>query len=263
MMGMHTENAFTGTAAGLPPRPAKKPLKKRIASPQDPAIEAIIEGLFRFGQESQAVSMLQRLSQQLVICKDQEPLGPDGLPTLKLWIRGFALSEDEKAKGFRGHFARLRIKRLEGRKVTLIAEKLPVEIKLHPQKERPKHRHPNWGHPILRAAQRGKMYPSSEQVRAEFLRLHEEFPETSIPGRDKLNLMIYSRQSEPPIRKMTLTIAALPDGTFRMEMNENSRKKDERPDLPATQEGEAREAPSGKYTTLVALQRKRKPSKKS
>ncbi len=260
------------------PEKKKHKIKKRIAHMQDPALEAIAEGLFRFEHITQAVSLLDRLGKQFVICKDQDPVSADTLPTLKLWIRGYNITDEEKAKGFRGHFAKLSIKKLDGNKITLIAEKLDIALRLHPQKERPKHRHPNWGHPILRAAERAKIYPAVELVRQELLRLHEEFPETSIPGRDKLHMMVYSRQANPPIKKVTIRIQPVGEQGFKLEVSDNIRKQETIAALagvapsagsatvPEGVDSGAVAAGGGKFATMVALSRKKKkpaPRKKA
>lgn len=245
-----------------------KKSKKRIASLQDPMLEAIEASMFRFERESQAVSLMQRLSQQFVISKDQDRIDVSKPPTLKLWVRGYRVTEEEQAKGFRGHFVKISVKTVEGGKVTLVGEKQEVALKLHPQKERPKFRHPNWGHPILRAAQRGKIYTDIELARTELLRLHEEFPETSIPGRDKVHLMIYSRESNPPIRKCTVRISAVAEQGFKLELTDNVKKREEEqarmPAIAPLVEGDAPvTAPEGgKFTSMVALSRKKKPVSK-
>lgn len=239
--------------------------KKFMAALDDPTIEAIVEGLFRLENEQQAVALLQRLSQQFVICREQEPVSAGGCPTLKLWIRNFGLNDEEKSKGFRGNYAIIRIFWADGR-VSLSAEKIPTELKLHPQKERPKQRHPNWGHPVLRASQKKKNYPTVEEARADLLKLHEEFPETSIPGRDKLHLMVYSRKSNPPIQKITLLLEPQADGTFLIGCKDQQKKPVNIPPKPNAGEGGPSEedkaaAAGGKFTSLVALQRKKKGKK--
>ena len=245
---------------------ASKKSKKRLASIQDPTLEAITEGMFRFAAESQAVSLMQRLSEQFAIAKDQAPVVAGQIPSLTLWIRDYAVSKDETAKGFKGHFARVSVKKIAEDKFTLVAEKVNMPLQKHPQSERPKRRHPNNGHPVIRAAQRNKIYPEIEQARVELLKFHEEFPETSIPGRDKLHVLIYSRQFKPPIQKMTVRIVAVPEKGYKFELSENIKK--EAPPVPKLVEQAKTEAApdnapkvDGKFTSLVALQRKKKPVK--
>jgi hypothetical protein len=241
-----------------------KKSKKRLATVQDPTLEAIVEGMFRFASESQAVSLMQRLSEQFQIAKDQDPVKLGECPSLTLWIRDYSVSKDEEAKGYKGNFARISVKKVAADKMTLVAEKVSLPINKHPASERPKRRHPNNGHPVIRAAQRNKVYPNIEQLRTELLKLHEEFPETSIPGRDKLHLLIYSRQVKPPIQKVTLKIVPVPEKGYKFELSENIKK--EPTPIPKVAQAEAADKPAapmvdGKFTSLVALQRKKKPVK--
>jgi len=245
-----------------------KKSKKRLASLQDPTLEAIAEGMFRFAAESQAVSLMQRLSEQFQIAKTQELVKSGECPSLSLWIRDYAVSKDEIAKGYKGHFARISVKKIADDKFTLISEKQNIPLQQHPQKERPKRRHPNNGHPVIRAAQRNKLFAEIELARMELIKLHEEFPETSIPGRDKLHLMLYSREFKPPIHKVTVRIVAVPEKGFKFELSENLRKEPAPSMQPPTVAAVASSAPKadapmvdGKFTSLVALQRKKKPIK--
>lgn len=253
-------------------KPNRKKKKKRLASIQDPTIEAIADGLFRFAAESQAVSLLQRLSGQFAIARDQEPLKAGQCPTLILWIRDFGLTKEESAKGYQGHFAHIHVKPIAEDKYTLIAEKIKRPLPQHPHSQRPSRRHPNHGHPVIRAAQRNKLYPEIEQARMALLKMHEEFPETSIPGRDKLHALLFSRQYKPPIHKVTIRIVAAPGQGYRFELSDNIRKSasgDSRQVIQDDAKAAAEETPKkidGKFTSLVALQRKKrvvKPKSKS
>jgi hypothetical protein len=230
--------------------------KKRTATMEDPTMEAIAGGHFRFATLQQAVSLLDRIGKQCIIASKQDRIEADKPPTLRLWIRGYDLTEEEKKEGYRGHYARIAIERIEGGRYRLVAEKMPVELKFHPQKERPKFQHPNWGHPILRCVLKNQKHATIEAARNELIRLHEEFPETTIPGTDKLHLMIFSRKTNPPIQRITLRLAANADGTFRIEHFEQQKKKSA-PVPQAVNENTA-ENPAGKFTSLVSLQRKKK-----
>jgi len=235
---------------------------KEVAGLNDPTIEAIVGGLFRFSRESQAVSLLQRLSKNFLISDDQEPVQPSGCPTLKIWIHGFSVTESEQEKGFLGHFARLTIKKLDGGKVTIVAEKISSSLSNHPMKKIPKRQNPNSGHRLVRAAARGKVYESIEQLRTEMLEMHEEFPETTIPGNDKILFMLYSRTSTPPLRKVRLSIAPISSGGYKLELADYIKK----PNVTHTNEqvANAPDAPkAGKFESMVKLQRKRRKPIKS
>jgi hypothetical protein len=240
----------------------KKSSKKEIAGLTDPTIEAIVGGLFRFSRESQAVSLLQRLSRNFLISDDQDPVPLNGCPTLKLWIHGFSVTESEHEKGFIGHFARLKVKTLDGGKVTIVAEKISSPLANHPMKKAPKRQNPNGGHRLVRAAMRGKIYDSLEQLRTELLEMHEEFPETTIPGNDKILFMLYSRTSKPPLRKVRLSIVPVAAGGYTLELADYVKK----PTVLHTdkQVENAPVAPkAGKFESMVKLQRKRRKPIKS
>lgn len=244
-----------------------KKKKKHLASLQDPTIEAIAEGMFRFAAQSQAISLMQRLSEQYAIARDQDPLPPGGCPTLKLWIRDFEVTKDEASKGFKGNFVRVQVKGIAEDKYTLVAQKLSLPLTQHPHSERPKRRHPNNGHPVIRAAQRNKVFPEIEQARLALIQMHEEFPETSIPGRDKLHVLLYSRQYKPPIRKVTIRVVPAEGGNgYRFDVSDNVRKPKEEMQEAVSATTEATPKPEkkkvdGKFTSLVALSRKKKPIK--
>ena len=148
----------------------------KFASMDDPAVAAIAEGRFRFATDIQALGMLQRVARQFVLAKDSPAITTDAPPAVKLWIKDYAITEEEKAKGHRGNYAEIRIKRIEGGRYSLVAKKLELDAKFHPERERPKSRHPNWGHPIMRAVKTGKIYPSLEVARRQLVLLHEEYP---------------------------------------------------------------------------------------
>ena len=237
-----------------------KERNKLIASLKDPTLEAIIAGRFRFGTPAQAVVVMDRIYKNFTISKDQNPIGPDNSPTLKLWISGFAVTDEEIKKGYKGNFAVITIKTADKGKFTLVAEKIVTELKQHPEKTRINKRHPDTGHPILRAATRGKMYPTIEAARQELQLLHEEFPEISIPGADKVHLLVYVRESKPPVKKMTLSIAEVAEGGFKLVLADNVKvKKEQRPLPTASAEPKTVE---GKFSSMVVLQQKKKSKAK-
>jgi hypothetical protein len=239
---------------------SEKERKKHIASVSDATLEAIAAGRFRFGTPAQAMVVLDRVYKNFVTCREQDPIGEDGRPSLKLWIRDFQVSEQEKQKGFKGHFARITIRDMEREKFTLHAEKIITELKHHPEKSRAGRRHPDTGHPILRAAIRGKIYAQIELARKELELLHEEFPEITIPGADKLHLLLYVREEKPPVKKMTLRIEEVEGQGFRLTLSDNV-KKNKTPLPPVVASAQATQPAEGKFSSMVAMQRKKKLAK--
>jgi hypothetical protein len=179
-----------------------------------------------------ALHWLNVLRNQFVISRTQDGEEPvDPLESVRLWIRGYALTEQEMLDGFRGHFARIRVVRLDSERYTLVAEKLEVPLQYHPQKQRPPRKHPDWGHPILRAARKGKVYETGEKARAELQRLADEFPTISIrPNPDKLCIVVYTKRRSPPIEKIILRVMPTPEGAFTLDIAENTRGP--RPEAP-------------------------------
>lgn len=253
--------------AGGSKKSGKKKLERRVASSNNPTLEAICASMFRFDSEAQAQAVLNRVRQQFILSKEQETDNPTH--AVRLWIRGFALSEEELQEGYLGHYAIIRVKKVTDNRFTLFAEKQPVELHLHPQRKRPPRKQPDWGHPIMRRIKKGKPYGNVDEARAELLRLHEEFPETSIPGKDKLHIIVYNKllNKMPPIEKITLRVTEPEDGSgVKIIFMENlgKQKKDLPGSLqktPPTNEDGSPAEPAGYYTKLLAAQRAKKKKK--
>ncbi len=238
----------------------EKDQKKRIATVRHPTIEAIVAQLFRFAEEEQAVERLNTIRDFFMISAKlpQEESGK----TLKLWIKGFQITPKEEEKGFRGNFALIKPILLEDGKYTLGAEKLDVALKYHPQKKRPKHKHPDWGHPLLRFIKKEPQFDDIETARDILLQLHEEYPDVSIPTVNKLYIIIYTKTVQPPIEKYVLEIKAREEGVgFFIDYYLNTYEKEELPGQIGKGEDskESKATVQGKFTTMVELKRKRKP----
>lgn len=236
-----------------------KNTKLDIAGVDDPTFEAIVGGFFRFATESQALACLQRISKKFQINDAQDPIEPGHCPTLKLWIHGFSVTDEEHEKGFAGQFARLVIQKLETGKVTIIAEKITTPLNKHPVKRTQQRQNPNYGHKLVRAATRAKTFESLEELRHLLLQMHEDFPETTIPGKDKLYFMLYSRSTKPPLKKVRLCIAPVATGGYKLELTDYIKKHNtaESKDTSQPMQDE------GKFSSMVRLQRKRKNRIKS
>ncbi len=236
--------------------------QKKYATVDNPTIEAVTSQFFRFENSQQATARIAHITESFIISKDQPEQG------VRLWIRGFSLTEEDLAQGFKGHYARILPKRIGDGKWTLYAEKEFIELKNHPQKVRPKTRHPNWGHPILRAIKKGRSYETLEEAMAELDALHAEYPETSIPNRAKIYLMIYQKDTQPKVQKFVLEVKVQPDGSFKIEAQANEGRKSlpgvkakpklgrisvkkEEPETPPDQ-------PPGFFASSVMLRRQKK-----
>jgi hypothetical protein len=199
---------------------------RRPAYAEHPVVSAVIQGTIRVPTREKALHWLNILRTQFVISRAQEDATESANPTecVRLWIRGYALTEEDIQAGFRGHFALVRIVRLDSEHYTLVAEKLDMPLQKHPQKQRPPRKHPDWGHPILRAIRKGKVYETGEKARAELQRLAEEFPTISIrPNPDKLCIVVYTKRRTPPIEKIILRVVPTAGGEFTLDISENTR----------------------------------------
>lgn len=241
--------------------------EKRYAAANHAHLHAAIQGLFRFATLDQAREVLQKINAQFVISR-RAHLQPGELPSaapdaLTLWVRGYAITEDELTQGYKGNFLTLTPTQ-EKDYFTLHAEKLAVPLPKHPDKVRPRRRHPDWGHPILREIKKETVYPTLEEASARLERLHIEFPDVSIPGGAYLLLMLYERgeSRKNPVRKYRFDVELLPEGggfTIRYRINERTKLaiKPQPDAAPHAEPGEAdaAEAKPGHFANMVALKR--------
>lgn len=242
-----------------------KDKKRRYATIRHPTIAAAIEGTYRFQAEAQAKQQLQILREYFVLSRHQKAEDH----AIILWVKGFEVTKAEKKNGYTGNYAAIGIKKLGEGKYTLSTKKVESELKFHPQRQRPQHRHPNWGHPVLRSIKKKRIYQTVELAQAELQALHEEFPEVTIPLTNKVYVIVYSRQEKPPAKKYVLEIKVADDGGFYIEATENTYKPSAAPiptsKLPPSEDGEEQgdeaaannEAP-GYFASMVALRRSKK-----
>lgn len=234
--------------------------KKRIATAKHPTIEAVLNGMFRFEKAEQAIQRMSAIREFFVISKEQ----PDHEPAIRMWIKGFSLTEDEQKEGYIGNFAIIRPRKVGDGKYTLYAEKDTIPLKLHPQKLRPKRKHPDWGHPILRSIRKKTMFPSVEEAQALLLKMHEEYPEISIPVTGKLYIIIYTRTHKPPVQKFVLEIMVGDKGGFYIDCRENTYESTQKA-IAAAEKGETKPADPafegaapGYFASMVELKRSKK-----
>src|SRR5262249_24616619 len=108
------------------------------------------------------VWMLDNIKKKFTISAGQE--FPTLTSPIQFWIENFDVSSDEREQGYRGHFARTVVTDKGRGLYDLALEKVQVPLNQHPQKKRPKQRHPDWGHPALRTAL-NQVYPSDKTPR--------------------------------------------------------------------------------------------------
>jgi hypothetical protein len=230
--------------------------KPRIANIDDPTILAAIQGWFRLTSQAEAMKKLAWIGKHFIRAHEQDAEASGAPSTLRLWIKGFAVTPEERANGYRGHYAHLGIAPIDGGRYAITAEKLLVELARHPQKAPPKMRHPNRGHPVMRAAETGKVFSTVTIIREKLMQFHEAFSSTTIPGKDKLHVLLYNRKlledgGPSPIEKVTLKIQVVASGGAKLVIIKPSEKKKQ------DDRREATEA-KGKFTAMVKQRRPRK-----
>lgn len=197
---------------------------KILANIRFPLIEAAVGGHWRLPDETAARERLRELRDSFTHARKSDA------DALTLWIRGYALTAEEKKQGYLGHYARITVKRAGNHKWTLAAVKEEVDLKRHPVRKYPTDQaHPNWGHPILRDVKKKRIYATAEEAARQLERLHEAYPEASLPGEHKLHLMVYGKGGEKeetsPVQKYIFKIRPLEEGGFLIESRRNERRK--------------------------------------
>lgn len=222
----------------------------RYAHIDHPAISAILHELFRFHSEAEAAQQLAQMAEQFVISKKQPKAEK---PSLLLWIKGYELNGSDKA--VIGNYAIISCKEIDGR-VALYATKQDVPGKEHPQRAQILRGTPNWGHPVMRAVRKKKVYESRGDVMANLASLHEDFPTVSTPTPDALYILVYCSERPANARMVKFKLTAEPCGEksgFLIGCKEINRKVTV--PLPHKQ---PRENPKGKFSAKVAASRGRR-----
>lgn len=230
--------------------------KKKLADSKNPTIEAVLNELFKFKEEEQAQNRLELIKKNFVISKTQK----EDAKAVRLWVRGYALTSGEKKKGYTGNFAIISYYKNDENKFVLRAEKDETDLKLHPDKERPKQTHPDWGHKILRTVKAKKTYKTEEAANEVLTQLFEEFPDITIPAVNRLYIMIYEKaeKGQSPIQKYIFEIRQNEAGEFSIvwSLNNERKKSQASPKAP-----EIEREIKGKFTTMVEVRRKKKARK--
>ncbi len=226
--------------------------KKPYATIANPTIEAVVNTLYRFSTLEEALERLAQLQGHFVSSTKQ--LENTAQPTLHLWIKGFGVVPEDKAKGVIGHFAIIAVEQ-RAERWTLTATKLDTPAQNHPQRAQVKRDNPNWGHPVIRGIRKGKAYKTLEEAQSELDLLHTQFPRVSIPNLGKLYIMIYCADRPPKERmvKHILSLKLQQDATYIIECKENlPKEKRPMPKIPEKPSASP-SAPQGYFTAKVAL----------
>jgi hypothetical protein len=228
-------------------------MNKRYASVNNPTISAITHALYRFTSADEAADRVKMLKAHFIIAKKQ--IENPTHPSVILWIKGYEVTEEERKRGIIGHYAVVSYKEKAG-KFTLYATKMDVPVSEHPQRAQILRDNPNWGHPVLRSARKGRTYPTLEEAQSELDLLHEQYPKVSIPNPSKLYIMIYcsNRPAKERMVKHVLELKANEQGAYYIEIRENIPK-------PVVKKPEEKKPTQGYFTAKVALKRKSRVKK--
>jgi hypothetical protein len=246
--------------------PTKKPYNKIVANIKHELIEASINGLFRFASFADAKDKLEHVKQKFIVSKEQPLYSDEANPALQVWIKNYQVSPEEKAKGYIGNFALIKIAKTNNNRFSLVAEKIDVDLKLHPQKINDKLPHPSYQHWIFREIKEGKIYQTIDKPQGLLEKLHTDYPKISIPGINKLKIIVFNTKAKPPLERIIIEIKVHREGGFYLEMYENTYKRSEglpakKPKVVKNQEAEPNleeEDKKGYYTSLIELKRNKK-----
>jgi hypothetical protein len=236
-----------------------KTSRHRYANALSIEVAAAVNGLYKFNTEEQAARKLATIGHNFTLAREQ---AQTTLPSITLWMREYELTEEEAAKGFLGNFGRLQVEEQDDGLFTIHAHKIERALNLHPVRKRPATRTPNWGHPILRAIQKGTHYTTLEAAQDDLQKLQLEYPETTVPATNKLFLMIFSRRDDPknPIQKYVLEINNLQGGGFVIEcaLNDYKAMKLGIQAQPGTDSDDEALHKPGHFASMVKLKRRKK-----
>ncbi len=223
----------------------------RYASVNNVMISALVSQSYKFPTHQAAQNLLEKLKAQFILAKGHEELLPQG--KLKLWIRGFQLTEEEIKEGALGNFCIATIVQQNDGNCLIKCEKENTPPINHPMKKRKTARMPNWGHPTMRYIKNGGKFDRYEDAVESLYNLHQEFPDTTIPNKDRLDVMVYTREGKkkPETKKFRLNLKPV-ENYFVITPEE----KVARPRVSETEE-----KPSdiiGRFTALALMKKKKK-----
>lgn len=235
---------------------------RKYATIGNPTINAVIKQLYRFDSMEQAQLRLESLKRNFVVSSSIKTENNDFV----VWLRGYEVTDAELEQGYLGNFAKFICIKTEDGKYTIAAEKLDISLAKHPQKKRPKRRHPDWGHQVLRDIKKNKIYFTLEHALEDLQQLQMEYPEVAIPTDNGLLIMVYEKpekSTDNPTHKYKFIIKPTPEGAFYITYKSNEKT---RITVPKQHEDEVKtdtpseaKAPAGYFTAMVSLKKKKRP----
>ncbi len=198
--------------------------KKQYAFAEHETVQAMLHTLFRFQTLEQAQMITNKFAQEFTLApKLSDPLDKK---SFVMWVRGLEVTDDQKKLGFLGNFGKISMHQIKGGKWTMTLKKIDVPLNKHPLRKAIPRRHPNMGHPVIRSATRGKTWPTMLEANAQLVKLHEEFPEISVPGLGKLKILTYvkAEKGESPVQRIELQVTKKDEGVYFIDVRKPQRK---------------------------------------
>ncbi len=245
---------------------AKRDDKKYYAYVEHETVQAMLHSLFRFQTAMQAQLVSNRFADEVILSPKMRD--PKDRAALFLWVRGLDVTEDQQKLGYLGNYAKISLLKLPNGKWTLNMVRVDIPLVKHPLRVKVSRRYPNSGHPVLRSAARGKTYSTMQSAFDALMKMHEEFPEVSIPGVNRLKIMTYRKAEKgvSPIQRLELSVVKRDEGKYVIDVkivgSNGITRPASAPPLPdaivkATKEKPSPEA-AGFYTEMVTKRRKKK-----
>lgn len=244
---------------------AKKDEKKYYAFFEHETVQAMLHSLFRFQSAMQAQLVSNRFADEVILAPKMSD--PKDRKAIILWVRDLDVTPEQRKLGYLGNFGKISLLKLPNGKWTLSMVRIDVPISKHPLYVKVARRYPNSGHPLLRAASRNKTWPSMSAAFAALMELHEEYPEVSVPGVNRLKIMTYKKteKGRPPVQRLELSVVKRDEGVYGINIKNLSEDTTRRPmtqptdDTPAASPAAAQKKPvEGRHTAMVAKRRSKK-----
>jgi hypothetical protein len=185
-------------------------------------IRPLLSGMRRFESAAEVADHFQEMRKAFKVSDKRAAGEPSG--ALVLWVRGYEVTNEERARGYVGNYMTLTAQR-HGHYYIARIKKRFEPLSRHPLGARnmSKHRpNPDWGVHVLRNAQgnalghKVRVYDSRGDAEADIDWLKEEYPKaTSILRQGRLGVLIWDpkRSTGPrPARQFVLYVKKVDDG---------------------------------------------------
>jgi hypothetical protein len=245
----------------------KEKEKKYYAYFEHETVQAMLHSLFRFQNPMQAQLVSNRFADEVILSPKMSD--PKDRKAIVLWVRDLDVTEEQRKLGYLGNYGKISLVKLPNGKWTLSMIRIDVPLGKHPLYVKVARRYPNSGHPVLRNAARNKTWPSMQEAFEQLMKLHEEYPEVSIPGVNKLKIMSYKKaeKGKSPVERLELSVVKRDEGAYginikNLSMNVREAVAKDLADkagksAPAAKKAEPKKT-EGKYTAMVTKTRKKK-----